>query len=104
MSGLHIGHGPVCCAKPGCDLEWPRDPILDVTCPDCQAAPGVRCKRPSGHSGSFVEAHASRDLAADAAGAYGTCPLGLCGLETATLLAGKPASARQQTAQAELPL
>ena len=32
MSGLAIRHGPVCCAKPGCSLEWPRDPILEVVC------------------------------------------------------------------------
>ena len=102
MSGLAIRHGPVCCAKPGCSLEWLRDPILEVVCPDCGAGVGVRCKRPSGHGGSFVDAHASRDIAADRQGAYGTCPLGLCGLETATFLAGKPASAKQRAAQAEL--
>lgn len=53
--------------------------MLEVACPDCGAGIGVRCKRPSGHSGPFVDAHASRDLAADAAGAYGPCPLGRCG-------------------------
>jgi hypothetical protein len=102
MSGLAIRHGPVCCAKPGCSLEWPRDPILEVGCPDCGAGVGVRCKRPSGHGGGFVDAHASRDLAADAAGAYGTCPLGICGVAASARLAGKSASARLPTAQAEL--
>jgi hypothetical protein len=80
MSGLHICTGAAICNKPGCNREWDHDPILDVICPDCHAGVGVRCKRPSGHSGGFVEAHASRDIAADAQGAYGPCPLGLCGI------------------------
>jgi hypothetical protein len=80
VTALAIRIGPCVCAVTGCDREWPRDPVLEVACPDCHAAAGVRCKRPSGHSGSFVTA---RDLAADAAGAYGPCPLGRCGLPAA---------------------
>jgi hypothetical protein len=94
MNALAIHVGPCVCARPDCDREWPRDPILDVPYPDCRAPAGVRCKRPSGHSGTFVTAHAASDLAADAAGAYGPCPLGCCGtahLTTATRIA---ASAR----------
>ena len=79
MSALAIRTGPCVCAKPGCDREWSRDPILEVACPDCHAPVGARCTRPSGHSGGFVTAHTARDLAADAAGAYGPCPLGQCG-------------------------
>lgn len=80
VSALAFRTGPCVCSIPGCDREWPRDPMLEVPCPDCGAGIGVHCKRPSGHSGPFVNAHASRDLAADAAGAYGTCPLGRCGI------------------------
>jgi hypothetical protein len=65
MSALAIRTGPCICAVPGCNRDWPRDPILDVACPDCHGPVGVRCKRPSGHSGSFVTAHAARDLAAE---------------------------------------
>jgi hypothetical protein len=80
MSALQIHSGPVVCNRPGCEREWSADPILAVNCPDCRAGVGVRCKRPSGHSGPFVDAHAARDLEADRQGAYGPCPLGLCGV------------------------
>jgi len=69
------------CLKPGCDRTWPRDPALEVACPTCQAKIGQICKRPSGHRNWNGEPHAARDLAADAAGKYGPCPLGLCGAE-----------------------
>ena len=94
MSGLHVYSAPVICNRPGCDREWNNDPILDVACPDCRAGVGIRCKRPSGHSGSFVDAHAARDLEADRQGAYGACPLGLCGV--AKLPAAIPAQSAQQ--------
>jgi len=69
-----------------CPKTWPRDPVLEVACPKCGAAPGRKCKtvRPSQHSLSsgFVGlapwGHTERDLAADAAGAYGECPQGKC--------------------------
>lgn len=80
MSGLELRRGPCVCAKPDCDRTWPRDPCLEVVCPDCRAAVGTGCRRPSGHGGGFVKLHAARDLAADATGAYGTCPLDRCGV------------------------
>lgn len=80
MSGLELRRGPCTCARPGCNLSWPRDPCLEIECPACGAPAGIGCRRPSGHSGQFVDLHAARDLAADAAEAYGPCPLGLCGV------------------------
>lgn len=80
MTALTLAKGPCRCSKPGCNVEWDRDPALEVECPDCKAQVGSGCRRPSGHGGNFVDLHAARDLAADAAGAYGTCPLGLCGV------------------------
>lgn len=70
---------PAHCQVPGCGKSWPRDPVLDVDCPTCPAKAGARCRRPSEHPvpGGF---HPERDLAADAAGAYGPCPLNRCGL------------------------
>ena len=91
MTALALAKGPCSCAKPGCSHPgWRRDPALEVTCPDCLAPIGIGCRRLSGHGGPFVDLHASRDLAADAAGAYGSCPLGLCGL------ANKPRQPVQQ--------
>lgn len=75
-----IVKGPAVCNKPGCGREWDCDPVLLVPCPSCGAPVGTRCRRPSGHSGPFVELHAERDLLADAQGKYGPCPLGLCGV------------------------
>ncbi len=71
--------GTAHCAKPGCTVTWTRDPALEVPCPDCRAGVGARCRRPSGHAGAFTDLHAARDLLADARGAYGRCPLGICG-------------------------
>ena len=62
----------------GCGKSWPRDPVLEVKCPTCQAGVGVKCRRPSGHD---CDPHASRDILADEQGFYGECPLGLCGLQ-----------------------
>ena len=85
MNALALARGPCRCAKPGCRQTWPRDPCLEVPCPDCFAPVGTGCRRPSGHAGAFVDLHAARDLAADAAGVYGRCPLRLCGaVNTAT--------------------
>lgn len=66
------------CQREGCGQSWPRDPVREVPCPDCRARVGSPCKRPSGHKASSP--HNARDIAADRAGAYGTCPLGICGL------------------------
>lgn len=71
--------GTAYCQKPGCSRGWPRDPVLEVACPDCRAPVGARCRRPSGYSGPLIELHAARDLLADREGAYGHCPLDLCG-------------------------
>lgn len=79
----HIAIGAAFCNRPGCEKNWQRDPVLEVACPDCHAGIGVRCKRPSGHSGPFIEMHAARDVLADRQGKYGDCPLGLCGLDRA---------------------
>lgn len=69
----------VACGKPGCDVTWPRDPALEVPCPECHAPIGQRCKRPSGHRVFGGEPHDSRDIAADTAGHYGPCPTNRCG-------------------------
>lgn len=69
------------CLKTGCTRSWPRDPALEVECPDCHAPVGVKCHRPSGHSAWQSHVHAGRDIAADRAGYYGPCPLGACGLD-----------------------
>ncbi len=86
----HIAKGKVFCMKAGCGKSWPRDPVLEIACPDCKAPIGVGCRRPSGHSGPFVELHAARDILADRQGKYGPCPLGLCGLDRAPVQAVLP--------------
>lgn len=42
-----------------CGQTWPRDPRLEVACPDCLADIGVRCRRPSGHG--CPEPHMGRE-------------------------------------------
>ena len=76
---------PVHCRR--CGTAWPRDPALEVACPTCGAVIGQPCRRPSGHTIPYGEAHAARDLTADAAGSYGSCPRGRCGpaLDAATV-------------------
>jgi predicted nucleic acid-binding Zn-ribbon protein len=32
-----------------CGKTWPRDPRLEVPCPECDADVGARCQRPSEH-------------------------------------------------------
>lgn len=86
----HIVKGQAFCQKPGCANSWPRDPVLDVACPDCKVPVGAGCRRPSGHSGPFVELHAARDILADREGKYGPCPLGLCGLDRTSPQLGLP--------------
>jgi hypothetical protein len=71
------------CGKDNCDRSWPRDPVIEVECPACHAGVGTRCKRPSGHRAWRGNFHAVRDIAADKAGKYGTCPTGRCGLAVA---------------------
>jgi len=62
---------PVVCLR--CGEEWPRDPALEVTCPDCHAEPGHTCVRPSGHSGPFVNLHYARKQAAFDQGFENVC-------------------------------
>lgn len=79
--------GPVACDNAGCGKTWQRDPVLEVSCPECGAAVGHPCvaRRPSGHvhtsnfAGLPAWGHDARDLAADRQGKYGPCPLGRCG-------------------------
>jgi hypothetical protein len=70
---------PVACRNDGCTREWPRDPALEVECPECRAGIGHRCRRPSGYTLPGKTVHAARDLLADSLGLYGACPLGICG-------------------------
>ena len=65
-------------AKPGvsvgcqnCAQRYPQDPPFEVVCPVCGDAAGSYCRRPSGHSGSFIPFHAERDLLAKKRGFYG---------------------------------
>lgn len=44
-----------------CGQTWPRDPRLEVPCPECRAPIGRRCHRPSGHQCEF---HIPREQAA----------------------------------------
>lgn len=69
------------CQRLGCGKTWRRDPALEVPCPTCLAASGRVCRRPSEHQTWGGEPHAERDIAADRAGHYRACPLGICGLD-----------------------
>ena len=84
----------VVCLKPNCDRSWPRDPVLEVPCPTCQAEVGQVCRRPSGHPTWQGTPHADRDIAADRGGHYGVCPTARCGL--------KNVEARKSSKQREL--
>ena len=61
--------GTAYCIRSHCTATWPRDPVLEVSCPDCGAGIGVRCRRPSGHEGPFIDLHVARDMLANACGA-----------------------------------
>lgn len=71
---------PASCGKEGCSKTWPRDPVLEVECPQCGAEPGELCRRPSGHQpwNPWGRFHMDRDLQALDEGAYGVCPLDRC--------------------------
>ncbi len=45
------------------DFTAHRHPVLAVRCPSCGSAPGVWCRRPSGHRASDL--HAERGAEAD---------------------------------------
>lgn len=58
-----------------CGQTWPRDPALEVACPECLAPIGRKCKRPSGHGVWGGQFHAARDeLAMKSVPGYGKCP------------------------------
>lgn len=76
------------CLK-GCGKTWPRDPVLEVACPTCNAPVGRRCKRPSGHGVWGGQPHPARDVLADRCGFYGACPWQCCGLENVTSREGR---------------
>lgn len=59
-----------------CGQEWPRDPALEVPCPQCQAPVGRPCKRPSEHNVWGNQPHASRDQLAMERGFLKPCPKG----------------------------
>lgn len=44
----------------GCGDSWEKDPRLAVACSACGAKAGVGCRRPSEHSGGFVQPHKAR--------------------------------------------
>ncbi len=62
----------VTCSR--CGLTWPRDPALEVACPECYAKPGRICRRPSGHRLFGGGVHGKRDALAVALGVLGKCP------------------------------
>ena len=53
-----------------CSTEWPSDPALQATCPDCQARPGERCTWRGPHGYTY---HIGRDLQAMRAGYLTAC-------------------------------
>ena len=57
-----------------CGQTWPREPALEVPCPQCSAAIGQTCKRPSGHTIFGAGIHNKRDQAALSAGVLKPCP------------------------------
>lgn len=59
-----------------CGTEWPRHPALEVECPLCNAAVGVGCCRPSGHTGPFIEPHVEREQRAVDEGVLELCAEG----------------------------
>lgn len=69
MSGWSMTTEPVACSR--CGQSWPRDPALEVICPQCHAPIGTPCHRPSGHGCAL---HAARDQAAMDAGKLVKCP------------------------------
>lgn len=60
----------------GCGRTWPRHPAREVSCPDCNARVGQRCRRPSEHGAA--DYHRARYLAAYDAGHFGECPWNCC--------------------------
>jgi hypothetical protein len=63
---------PATCSA--CGERWPRDPALEVGCPQCPARPGATCVRPSEHRAFGAAVHRYRELAAIALGRLRPCP------------------------------
>ena len=64
-----------------CGKQWPRHPALasafgEVECLVCNAAVGVGCSRPSGHTGPFIEPHVEREQRAVDEGVLELCAEG----------------------------
>lgn len=57
-----------------CGQEWDKHPFLQLPCPTCDAPAGAWCRRPSEHSGPFVEIHVAREQAVVDAGLVDICP------------------------------
>jgi hypothetical protein len=56
-----------------CGQQWEKHPATVVACPDCHAAAGSLCKRPSGHTVPLGEVHVRREQAAVDAGLLPVC-------------------------------
>ncbi len=56
-----------------CGEQWDHHPARQVPCPDCYAAAGVSCKRPSGHEVFGGDVHISREQLAVDKNLLGTC-------------------------------
>lgn len=98
--------GGVTCSA--CGQWWPRDPALEVECPQCRAAPGVKCRRPSGHPCAL---HRARDRLAMERGYLERCPaagdqgeLADTAPATPPALRGRARSAKAQASVDGLPL
>lgn len=59
-----------------CGEGWERHPATVVRCPQCGAAEGAPCKRPSGHDLIGGIPHVARERKAVDEGLLGMCPEG----------------------------
>jgi hypothetical protein len=55
------------------ETEYPRDPGLEVACPDCKAPVGSYCVRPSEHRVTMAPLHRARLRATHEAGFEPAC-------------------------------
>ena len=60
-----------------CGETWLRHPATVVPCPDCKAAAGSVCKRPSGHNLFGDDVHLCREQLAVDQGLLTKCPQAL---------------------------
>lgn len=72
--------GESSCNVDSCSRTWERHPILEISCPSCNADVGELCKRPSGHpaQGDHGRFHNKRYYESLDAGHFGECPLDRC--------------------------